>query len=232
MSHTSGCAIPGRVEDGVNLGPVPELSEIVVAAEPGSTFEYSSLGMHNPRTLSRNPDRQGLRRASPRGNIAALRPVQSHLPLRRGPARQPRGQSRRRRGRRLRSRHTFGRPRSRAFGHPRDPPGRRPLPGPAGPALPRRADSAFAAAAALRPRPLRHRLGPPHLRGTLAQHDRRLQLGSGAMPASGRRYGQGIPDAPRTRATTASSGGFSTTWAAGWPRAHPTPSAPFSHAKA
>lgn len=46
MSHTSGCAIPGRAEDGVNLEPAPELSDIVVAAEPGSVFEYSSLGMH------------------------------------------------------------------------------------------------------------------------------------------------------------------------------------------
>jgi len=46
LSHTSGCSIPGRAEDGVNLGPAPELSKIAIASEPGSTFEYSSLGMH------------------------------------------------------------------------------------------------------------------------------------------------------------------------------------------
>ena len=46
LSHTSGCSIPGRVEDGVNLGPAPELSNIAITSEPGSAFEYSSLGMH------------------------------------------------------------------------------------------------------------------------------------------------------------------------------------------
>ncbi|HWR11847.1 MAG TPA: serine hydrolase domain-containing protein [Rectinemataceae bacterium] len=46
MSHTSGCALSGRIEDGVTLGPPPVLSEVLIATEPGSVFEYSSLGMH------------------------------------------------------------------------------------------------------------------------------------------------------------------------------------------
>jgi len=46
MSHTSGCALPGRIEDGVTLGPEPDLREIVIKTRPGEAFEYSSLGMH------------------------------------------------------------------------------------------------------------------------------------------------------------------------------------------
>jgi len=46
MSHTSGLSIPGRIEDGVNLGTPPDLDDLTAAALPGSTFEYSSLGMH------------------------------------------------------------------------------------------------------------------------------------------------------------------------------------------
>ncbi len=46
MSHTSGCALPGRIEDGITLGPTPDLSAILIVTEPGSVFEYSSLGMH------------------------------------------------------------------------------------------------------------------------------------------------------------------------------------------
>lgn len=46
MSHTSGCALPGRTEDGVTLGPEPDLGAIAIATRPGEAFEYSSLGMH------------------------------------------------------------------------------------------------------------------------------------------------------------------------------------------
>ncbi|MCE1195926.1 beta-lactamase family protein [bacterium] len=46
MSHTSGCALPGRTEDGVTLGPEPDLRDIAIATKPGAAFEYSSLGMH------------------------------------------------------------------------------------------------------------------------------------------------------------------------------------------
>ncbi len=46
MSHTSGCALPGRNEDGVTLGPEPDLREIAIKTRPGEAFEYSSLGMH------------------------------------------------------------------------------------------------------------------------------------------------------------------------------------------
>jgi CubicO group peptidase (beta-lactamase class C family) len=46
MSHTSGCALPGRSEDGVTLGPEPDLPDIAIKTRPGEAFEYSSLGMH------------------------------------------------------------------------------------------------------------------------------------------------------------------------------------------
>jgi CubicO group peptidase (beta-lactamase class C family) len=46
MSHTSGCALPGRAEDGVTLGPEPDLRDIAIKTRPGEAFEYSSLGMH------------------------------------------------------------------------------------------------------------------------------------------------------------------------------------------
>lgn len=46
MSHTSGCALPGRIEDGVTLGPEPDLRDIAIKTRPGEAFEYSSLGMH------------------------------------------------------------------------------------------------------------------------------------------------------------------------------------------
>jgi CubicO group peptidase (beta-lactamase class C family) len=46
MSHTSGCALPGRAEDGVTLGPEPDLARILIKTRPGEAFEYSSLGMH------------------------------------------------------------------------------------------------------------------------------------------------------------------------------------------
>jgi CubicO group peptidase (beta-lactamase class C family) len=46
LSQTSGCAVPGRVENGVDLGPEPPLSEVAVLSSPGTTFVYSSLGMN------------------------------------------------------------------------------------------------------------------------------------------------------------------------------------------
>jgi len=46
MSHTSGCSLPGRAEDGVTLGPEPNLRDIAIKTRPGEAFEYSSLGMH------------------------------------------------------------------------------------------------------------------------------------------------------------------------------------------
>ena len=46
MSHTSGCALPGRTEDGITLGPEPDLRDIAIKTRPGEAFEYSSLGMH------------------------------------------------------------------------------------------------------------------------------------------------------------------------------------------
>lgn len=46
LCHTSGCALPGRIEDGIDIGSVVKLSEIEVVSEPGSTFVYSALGMH------------------------------------------------------------------------------------------------------------------------------------------------------------------------------------------
>lgn len=46
LSHTSGCALPGRTEDGITLGPEPDLRDIAIKTRPGEAFEYSSLGMH------------------------------------------------------------------------------------------------------------------------------------------------------------------------------------------
>lgn len=46
LSHTSGCALPGRTEDGITLGPEPDLRNIAIKTKPGEAFEYSSLGMH------------------------------------------------------------------------------------------------------------------------------------------------------------------------------------------
>jgi CubicO group peptidase (beta-lactamase class C family) len=46
LSQTSGCAVPGRAENGVDLGPEPPLSEVAVLSSPGTTFVYSSLGMN------------------------------------------------------------------------------------------------------------------------------------------------------------------------------------------
>lgn len=46
MSHTSGCAIEGRAEDGIQVDADTDLSRVLVATEPGSAFAYSALGMH------------------------------------------------------------------------------------------------------------------------------------------------------------------------------------------
>jgi CubicO group peptidase (beta-lactamase class C family) len=74
LSHSSGCALPGRIEDGIHPGGVAldsvhddevgagrgnsafspdaaldvdvDLSEVAVMTRPGSVFVYSALGMH------------------------------------------------------------------------------------------------------------------------------------------------------------------------------------------
>jgi CubicO group peptidase (beta-lactamase class C family) len=56
LSHASGCALPGRIEDGIHPGGIAcdhvhrdldlDLSEVAVMTRPGSVFVYSALGMH------------------------------------------------------------------------------------------------------------------------------------------------------------------------------------------
>ncbi len=56
LCHSSGCALPGRIEDGIHLGGNTgtgvnvdvdiDLAEVVVVTKPGSAFVYSALGMH------------------------------------------------------------------------------------------------------------------------------------------------------------------------------------------
>jgi CubicO group peptidase (beta-lactamase class C family) len=46
MSHSSGCAIEGRLEDGIHVDPDTDLELVRAVTAPGAEFLYSSLGMH------------------------------------------------------------------------------------------------------------------------------------------------------------------------------------------
>lgn len=46
LCHTSGCALPGREEDGIRIDGEVDLSRVGLETEPGTAFVYSALGMH------------------------------------------------------------------------------------------------------------------------------------------------------------------------------------------